>query len=451
MKRFLAGLLTAATLCACTLPALAEEALPHPSDWAKAEVEEAISLDLVPDDLQEGYQSDITRLEFTHVAVHFVAAQFGMTSSDFMSHYILAPRPALPLRDADWKGEDSAVYFTDTTDRDVTAAYLLGIVEGRGNGIFAPDEPITRQEAAAMLQRTYLVYGGTPTPAAGAPTFSDSASIDGWAEDSIALMSAWGVMNGLEDGSFAPAAHYTRQQCYLTFLRLWKQGPVSAAKGNVRQLRTFEEAVQDAQNPTWDSILYRLDTPACTILHLYSGGHMHAYGYLQLVYPSGAIRSSKVTAGLDPWPDRPGLGTDISLNLDLVLSQDGKEVYLNGNDGYRYAMDLERGLVTRKLTAQEILTTTLADPDFTLKKQLDADLSVVLHGSKTDAQDPGERLWLVRPDGGITCVGENAEARPAFTDLALSKDGTALLFRYGTQKETQTIDLKTGEFVTSKD
>lgn len=45
------------------------------------------------------------------------------------------------------------VSFTDTDNADVLLCASAGVVNGVGNGKFAPDKNITRQEAASMLHR----------------------------------------------------------------------------------------------------------------------------------------------------------------------------------------------------------------------------------------------------------------------------------------------------------
>lgn len=47
--------------------------------------------------------------------------------------------------------------FTDTKNLEVLKAYNLGIVAGKGEGKFAPDDKVTRQELAAMLVRALKV------------------------------------------------------------------------------------------------------------------------------------------------------------------------------------------------------------------------------------------------------------------------------------------------------
>lgn len=51
----------------------------HISDWAKDEVNEAISLGFIPEKLQNNYNENITREEFVTVAVEYMSYQFDMS------------------------------------------------------------------------------------------------------------------------------------------------------------------------------------------------------------------------------------------------------------------------------------------------------------------------------------------------------------------------------------
>ena len=68
-KRFIVFLSALSLAASLSLPAAGADA---PSDWAKTEVESAISQGLVPHDLQSSYQTPITRQEFCRLAVTMV-------------------------------------------------------------------------------------------------------------------------------------------------------------------------------------------------------------------------------------------------------------------------------------------------------------------------------------------------------------------------------------------
>ncbi len=105
--------------------------------------------------------------------------------------------------------------FTDVekgrwSEKYILAAFENGIAGGMGNGIFAPEKPVTRQDAAVMLKRVCDKYGIELTNTEKA--FSDDDKIASYAKDSVKALSGAGVINGFEDGTFRPENTLTRAQ-----------------------------------------------------------------------------------------------------------------------------------------------------------------------------------------------------------------------------------------------
>ena len=175
----------------------------EPESWAKTEVDMAIINNLVPKNLQSKYKENITRKEFCELAINLIEEKTGKTLDDILIEKGLSI---------------SNNPFTDTSDKIVTAANKLGIVNGKGNGIFAPNGYITRQEAAVMLTNTAKVF--EVDTSASESTFADKLSIASWAKSEVDYVSSLYVMKGTEKG-FEPNSNYTRQQAYITILRLF--------------------------------------------------------------------------------------------------------------------------------------------------------------------------------------------------------------------------------------
>lgn len=164
-----------------------------PSYWAVEEVNAAIDLGYVPSGLQEDYTSPITRSEFCSLAVRLYESYTGQEITERLE-------------------------FDDTADEDVQKMGALGVVNGMGNNLFAPDDLLTRQQAATILARLSEVMGA-PLPA-GPVVFSDSNLIADWASVQVGQVFAAGVMNGVGQNCFDPLNSYTREQAILTVLRL---------------------------------------------------------------------------------------------------------------------------------------------------------------------------------------------------------------------------------------
>ena len=111
-KRFIVFLSALSLAASLSLPAAGADA---PSDWAKTEVESAISQGLVPRDLQSSYQTPITRQEFCRLAVTMVE--------------VVEEKPVSQvIADRELQTKENA--FSDTQDDYAENACALGIVNG---------------------------------------------------------------------------------------------------------------------------------------------------------------------------------------------------------------------------------------------------------------------------------------------------------------------------------
>ena len=86
-----------------------------------------------------------------------------------------------------------------------------GIVTGVGEGNFAPDRPITREQMAVILHR-YLAWLGWEFPDGDAALYADDSYISPWAREAVYALRAAGLMGGKEGNRFDPAAGATRAQ-----------------------------------------------------------------------------------------------------------------------------------------------------------------------------------------------------------------------------------------------
>ena len=117
MKRTIAAILSAAMLV--TAAAAAEA----PSSWAKSAVDTARNAGIVPEQVDQAYTQSITRADFCALAaaVYRTWEKSGNVKSV----------------------EKTTVSFSDTKDEDVLLCASLGVVNGVGNGKFAPQQKLT--------------------------------------------------------------------------------------------------------------------------------------------------------------------------------------------------------------------------------------------------------------------------------------------------------------------
>ncbi len=174
------------------------------SDWASDYIELADSAGIIPDEVKGRYTEDITRLEFTHLAITFLSAVSGL--------------------DIEYLADSTDdIQFSDTDDKYVAVANYLGIISGTDEGKFLPDNSISRQEAAKILSNTYAVITGDHSPALNyTNTYTDYDEVSDWAKPYVDNVSAWSIMNGMSDNTFAPNSNYTIEQAIVTFIRLYE-------------------------------------------------------------------------------------------------------------------------------------------------------------------------------------------------------------------------------------
>lgn len=92
----------------------------------------------------------------------------------------------------------------------LVAAYNKKIIYGISETNFAPDKPLTRQQAAAMIVRALGLEGKAPDP--GYQTgYVDDLKISDYARDSVYVVTELGIMTG-SNGYFNPSSTLTRAQ-----------------------------------------------------------------------------------------------------------------------------------------------------------------------------------------------------------------------------------------------
>ena len=107
----------------------------------------------------------------------------------------------------------TAAQFSDVSTDDwfyqnVMDAVAAGIVSGRGDGTFGPNDRITRRDFAIMVSK--LLLDGEDAPEATTTPFSDVAAND-YGLNAIAYCAENGIISGF-DGEFRPGDNITRQE-----------------------------------------------------------------------------------------------------------------------------------------------------------------------------------------------------------------------------------------------
>lgn len=177
-----------------------------PSSWAYEEVEEAIGQKLIPEDMQREYTKAITREEFCILAIRMIEVKSGMSIDEYL---MKLDAEIAPLGT-----------FSDCDTKEVRAAKVLGITGGVGNGKFAPDNLLNREQAAKFLTTTALACGRDVT--LGSPSYADLDEIADWAKLYTGYVYDINVMKGVGNNKFNPSGNYQRQQAFMTMYRIWQ-------------------------------------------------------------------------------------------------------------------------------------------------------------------------------------------------------------------------------------
>ncbi len=91
---------------------------------------------------------------------------------------------------------------------------MSGVMIGTSATTFAPEEVLTRAQAAVLFHRTF-----NEAKAAKPCTFTDVPK-DAWYADAVAYMQEIGLIEGVGNNTFAPDAMFTREQYAVVMLRL---------------------------------------------------------------------------------------------------------------------------------------------------------------------------------------------------------------------------------------
>ncbi len=97
----------------------------------------------------------------------------------------------------------------------VAWASARGVVQGMGDGTFRPDDPLTREQIAAIL---YRYYEGNYS-AGSLAQFNDVDSVSDWAKDALGWCVDRGIISGLPGSILSPQGNATRAQVAAMLMR----------------------------------------------------------------------------------------------------------------------------------------------------------------------------------------------------------------------------------------
>ncbi len=173
------------------------EQIEHPfndlenTQWAREAIESLAERGIVNGSGDGRFRPDdtITREEFVKMLVGI----FDLEADDPSSEFLDVPKDA-------WYYEP------------VSIAYTLGITKGIDDTHFGTGLCVTRQDMACLIRNCMEYKGLISTVTQDDPDFADAEEISDYAQESVALMKVYGVINGYEDDTFRPKNTATRAE-----------------------------------------------------------------------------------------------------------------------------------------------------------------------------------------------------------------------------------------------
>lgn len=169
-------------------------------DWAKEAVEYLHEKGIVDGtgDSKFSPEENVTREQFTKMIVEFAGSQ-GDAELEFDD--------VLP---GEW-------YYNY-----VKTAYSLGIINGISENSFGTGKAITREDAVVIIGRCMDIFEIPANDAIEYTAFSDENEIAEYAKESVVNLYKKGIINGMDDGVFAPKETVTRAQAAKMIYELCK-------------------------------------------------------------------------------------------------------------------------------------------------------------------------------------------------------------------------------------
>ena len=202
-----------------------EICLAPPSDWAKDSVIKATDLEILEPGKEYNFLKPITREEFCELIYNYCGNVLGM------------------LATSDGKR------FSDTDNPKIEVLAGMSIINGKTATEFAPDDALTREEAAVILQRMVNATGPVSVTEMWFE-FDDIDSISDWAMDAVQTMCNMNVMNGVGNNNFAPQEVYTTEQAIVTITRAYSSQTAEYRREDVGNEEPVGTIIGGADAPT---------------------------------------------------------------------------------------------------------------------------------------------------------------------------------------------------------
>lgn len=213
------------------------------SDWAKESIDRAFNTYLLNSEKEYEFKTNISRLEFCGLIFNLVIqTPYFQTWCEENLEEDETEFPSFI---------DKA--FTDTEDVGVLLLHHIGIINGKSETEFAPNDNLTREEAATIIVRMIDIT----TPMAATEVwyeYNDLSDISDWAMSSVQRISNLGFMKGIGENKFAPKDTYTTEQAVVTVVRVFDANYINWIAEIIKN--EAGELGYVYENDTWNYVTY---------------------------------------------------------------------------------------------------------------------------------------------------------------------------------------------------
>lgn len=199
---------------AIMLPGITQTSKPAP-DW------------YVPNDGNSGEKSVFSDIDGVEWAKYSITKLYNIGAISGKANGVFAPNDNMTREELckiitaafDFKTSENAeaVTFADVDSSAWYAEYVTicaqnGIINGIGDNLFGVGKTVTREEIATILVRAAEAAGKSLDYDFTVFPFPDDNEISDWAHESVLVLRECMIINGMEDDRFAPKENVTRAQ-----------------------------------------------------------------------------------------------------------------------------------------------------------------------------------------------------------------------------------------------
>lgn len=191
-------------------------------------LEEDENSDHVEEELSQEKRYEKILAQYTDISDHWAKERIlfvidqgyfsGMSETEFMPNETMTRGMFVTVLgnvDNMDKSQNYESDFVDVADSDWFAPYVgwaveKGVASGLGDGIFAPNQSVSREQMAVMLLQYINLSGVELVQNTASQSFADHEEISVWALEAVYYMQSRGLLSGKENNLFDPQGQATR-------------------------------------------------------------------------------------------------------------------------------------------------------------------------------------------------------------------------------------------------